>query len=943
LSRGEVVSHAKTLGQVITFYSYKGGTGRSMALANCACLLARGTAHGEKKPQGRRRVLAIDWDLEAPGLHRYFSEIGDLHDDQQGLLDLFEWVNLETGDWRGEGRDEKRALDLFDKALERFVTSTRIPGLSLMKAGRFDGQYPNRVNAFPWAQLHRRVPEVFASFVSVLGQTYDYVLVDSRTGLSDTSGICAMLLPEKLVVVFTPNTQSLTGVANLVRKATEYRRNSDDLRPLTVFPLPSRIERARPELLEMWRFGGNGVAVQRQAGQGYQASFQQLFTEVFALPECDLSEYFDEVELQHVPDYAYGEPLPVETERETRLSLRRSYEAFTERLIILDGPWQRVAIVHAQQTFAVAVNDARRLIGEGKSAVAQRHLFNLMEQHRGNQELRSGDLPDLLRRTAEMATEQGDTDGALTLLQGAVEVAERAFGEDSPHVAEFLEPLARGLSQAGRIEDALRALGRAIDLRRETADPLTTRLSDLLDTRAELLRAAGRLSEALETVEESLHLRERASGPLRDAGIARTLLNLGETYVSSGENGRAVEILRRALSVTDPQGPERAQVLLLLGRVEASMGDHDAAQGAYSEALRIVRKRYGEEHPEVAEILAEQGRLALQTGQYDEAEAAFESAQHIWEIAVGPSHPSTLMNMVNLADVALKRGDTQAVRRWCERTVAFAEHSRGEGDSRLAEILPRLGQLLSAAGEPKRAIALLERSVSVQEQRGNPSATASLYHELGRAYTQLGELLRAREQFERALRLQEELGDLKGASISYHQLGTVFDRDERFEEAEQLYRRSLDIDESLRDVRGVQTSLLALGQNLLMQRRLKDAIAFYERAVQEGESLADGRRTAAALTGLGYAHLLSGDLDNALPALVGAMGQARTGTPLAHAPRLMKRLYDTAGSERFTEIWDRKIGGEVPETLLELLQRPIDASHPETEREAGSSQSVNRA
>ena len=50
-------------GRVITFYSYKGGTGRSMALAHAAWITA---ARGY-------RVLAIDWDLEAPGLHKYFA------------------------------------------------------------------------------------------------------------------------------------------------------------------------------------------------------------------------------------------------------------------------------------------------------------------------------------------------------------------------------------------------------------------------------------------------------------------------------------------------------------------------------------------------------------------------------------------------------------------------------------------------------------------------------------------------------------------------------------------------------------------------------------------------------------------------------------------------------------------------------------------------------
>src|SRR4051794_6146130 len=50
-------------GKIITFYSYKGGTGRSMSLANVAWVLA----------SAGHRVLTIDWDLEAPGLHRYFD------------------------------------------------------------------------------------------------------------------------------------------------------------------------------------------------------------------------------------------------------------------------------------------------------------------------------------------------------------------------------------------------------------------------------------------------------------------------------------------------------------------------------------------------------------------------------------------------------------------------------------------------------------------------------------------------------------------------------------------------------------------------------------------------------------------------------------------------------------------------------------------------------
>ena len=48
---------------IITFYSYKGGVGRSFALANVAAILSEWGC----------RVLAVDWDIEAPGLSHYFG------------------------------------------------------------------------------------------------------------------------------------------------------------------------------------------------------------------------------------------------------------------------------------------------------------------------------------------------------------------------------------------------------------------------------------------------------------------------------------------------------------------------------------------------------------------------------------------------------------------------------------------------------------------------------------------------------------------------------------------------------------------------------------------------------------------------------------------------------------------------------------------------------
>lgn len=74
-----------------------------MALANVACLLAR----------QRKRVLMIDWDLEAPGLHRFFGdqlgrwEARESFDMRPGLIDMF-WALAAALDASepGDGRQD---------------------------------------------------------------------------------------------------------------------------------------------------------------------------------------------------------------------------------------------------------------------------------------------------------------------------------------------------------------------------------------------------------------------------------------------------------------------------------------------------------------------------------------------------------------------------------------------------------------------------------------------------------------------------------------------------------------------------------------------------------------------------------------------------------------------------------------------------------------------
>lgn len=316
-------------GTIITFYSYKGGTGRSMAVANIACLLAQRFV---LPPQ---RILVMDWDLEAPGLHRFFSPESERPENatRPGVIDYFYALRQllsETTDTY-EKIASAGGLKVLDRALsiDDYLILDVVPRIDLMKAGRlFDEQYTEMVSSFDWAEFYDQFGSAVEAFRDLLVSRYAYCLIDSRAGFTDTSGICTMLLPEKLVAVFTPNRQSLYGLLDLVARAVEYRRASDDFRPLAVFPLPSRIELAEKKLRDQWR-------------RDYQRAFEDTFRRVYEVAACDLSTYFGEVQIPHVSYYAFGERVAVlEGKRSDALSLSRRYEVFLQRLIELDFAWE---------------------------------------------------------------------------------------------------------------------------------------------------------------------------------------------------------------------------------------------------------------------------------------------------------------------------------------------------------------------------------------------------------------------------------------------------------------------------------------------------------------------------------------------------------------------------------------------------------------------------
>jgi cellulose biosynthesis protein BcsQ len=183
---------------VVTFYSYKGGVGRTMALGNVAYLLA---ASG-------KRVLAVDFDLEAPGLSSYgpFRCAGE----HPGIVEyVLEYMDSNVAPVVSNYIVECRAGDY---------------PVWLMPAGRHtEAGYAARYSSINWQELYAErdgfllFEDIRQQWASYGEAGFDYVLIDSRTGHTDIGGICTRQLPDAVVIQFLPTPQNIEGLQPIVQ------------------------------------------------------------------------------------------------------------------------------------------------------------------------------------------------------------------------------------------------------------------------------------------------------------------------------------------------------------------------------------------------------------------------------------------------------------------------------------------------------------------------------------------------------------------------------------------------------------------------------------------------------------------------------------------------------------------------------------------------------
>jgi tetratricopeptide (TPR) repeat protein len=297
-----------------------------MALANTAWILAANGA----------RVLAVDWDLEAPGLHRFFHPFLDPStlEDTPGVIDMiseYSWAatsgNHRSGAWhRPYAHAARHAVSLDPKALG--LSFSDGGSLDFLSAGQQNRAYSATVSSFEWDNFYDRLGG--GIFLDALREdmkaSYDYVLIDSRTGLSDNADICTIQMPDVLVDCFTLSDQALDGGAAVARTIeTDYRD-----RGIRVLPVLMRVDEGEKEKADA------GRALARLKFDGLPKG-----KDGEPLDPAQLNEYWGAVEIPYRPYYAYEELLAaIGDQSGVSSSLLSAFERLTE--VISDGEVTRL-------------------------------------------------------------------------------------------------------------------------------------------------------------------------------------------------------------------------------------------------------------------------------------------------------------------------------------------------------------------------------------------------------------------------------------------------------------------------------------------------------------------------------------------------------------------------------------------------------------------------
>ncbi len=298
---------------IFTFYSYNQNAERSMILANMA----------EWYYQKGWDVLMVDWNLESPGLERFFEVDAREMLTKPGVIDML-WdykrqisqsvSNIKKG-------EDFPFLKPSDLKVNIYENASNNGKLYLLTAGRRNNElfdkYINDVLAFDWQDFYQNWKG--ARYFDWLNQQFhrvaDVIFIDSPRGVTNMSGVCTYHLADEVVMLCSPSRQCIHGTKRMAQilKSKKLKKLRGE-RPLNVLIIPIKPE--NPE-----------IALQQE----FEEEFFNSFNDVFSTE--DVSKFWN-IGIPYLPNqYTFREKIiPNQDNEGNAKRLKESFHALAKDL-----------------------------------------------------------------------------------------------------------------------------------------------------------------------------------------------------------------------------------------------------------------------------------------------------------------------------------------------------------------------------------------------------------------------------------------------------------------------------------------------------------------------------------------------------------------------------------------------------------------------------------
>lgn len=253
------------------------------------------------------------------------------------------------------------------------------------------------------------------------------------------------------------------------------------------------------------------------------------------------------------------------------------------------------------------------------------------------------------------------------------------------------------------------------------------------------------------------------------------LLRYARFLQRTGQLARAFELDQRVLSLDSVVGsdaPEavghRTRALANMGLVKRKQGDLAASRRHLAEAVAAGRQRSNQVAGALGYALDQLGITEARVGDLDAADRAYREAL---EVRHGVNdRAGEAQSLVNIARIARQRGNTKDAVEQLERAVELLE--QGDGGRTLANALAGLGQALIET-DPARARTLLDRALAVNERLQIPDGISVTSNVLALLCLSAGDTAGASAHARRVLDLSNETGNREGMAVALRLLGQI--------------------------------------------------------------------------------------------------------------------------------------------------------------------------